>query len=330
MKHRLQVADLNAIESRVGGWLASCPAMMGIFVPCFGPDGKWARNGKDPYIAFAAQIYARSYDSIYLDTKSKDKVIQVAAKLLRQIAKPGFLGAIYRMGGGKWAVNKDGDRFRTGLWGYAWGMGAKISQEQAVMIVRMFRESYSEIVAFWKLLEDNVLDVMDLDHPNTVRRVGPNGCVVIDKFYLPNRDSHIMRMRLPSGRHLHYMDANIQLLKMPWEDDEGKAVYRDGLVYAGVDQKTKRWGVTTTHGGKLFENLVQGIARDVLAVKLLEFEANDMPIVAHVHDEGVALVPDDEFSPSVDRMIDIMSTPISWAEGLLLGADGFQTSYYRK
>jgi DNA polymerase len=125
------------------------------------------------------------------------------------------------------------------------------------------------------------------------------------------------------------MNAFLDNLKMPWLKD-GEPVYREGLVYAGVDQVTKQWGVTTSHGGKLFENLVQGIARDVLACKLLDFEAADMSVVGHVHDEGICLVPDDPFSPGVEQMVEIMSKEISWAPGLLLGADGFESDFYHK
>jgi DNA polymerase len=122
---------------------------------------------------------------------------------------------------------------------------------------------------------------------------------------------------------------------MPWKgvDDDGNEVdvYRDSLIYAGTNQKTKQWDIwISTHGGKLFENLVQGIARDILAVKLLEFEEREMPLVGHVHDEGIALVEDDILSPTYHDMVQIMSTPVDWCPGLLLGADGFEGQFYRK
>src|ERR1700687_5908151 len=103
---------------------------------------------------------------------------------------------------------------------------------------------------------------------------------------------------------------------MPWKKD-GEDVYRDSLVYSGVNQDTKQWeNFIQTHGGHEFQNAVQGIARDVLALKLLLAGENDMTIVGHVHDEGVALVPDDAFSPMAEDFIKIMSTPVSWAPGL--------------
>jgi len=131
------------------------------------------------------------------------------------------------------------------------------------------------------------------------------------------------------------LDARLESTLMPWkgEDDDGNEidVYRDSLIYAGTNQKTKQWDIwVASHGGKLFENLVQGIARDILAHCLLQFEARDMCVIGHVHDEGVCLVEDDLLSPTVEDMIEIMSTPVAWAPGLLLGADGYQDPYYHK
>src|SRR5208283_2005288 len=335
MIYRMQVCDLNAIETRVGAWLAGCDSLLGVFQPRPGKP-----NGNDPYLDFACKIYNMNYDVLENQYKSKDKAIKAEAKKKRQFAKPGVLGCIYRLGGGGWGPGKSSyidpetgkkvyDRVRTGLFGYAWGMGVELDQEQANMIVRVFREAYREIPAFWEILEKAVMEVMDPEHPNTVRRVGPGGCVVIDRLNVEGRNP-IMRMQLPSGRYLHYLDAFVRDTEMPWKDREGNSVYRPALWYAHENQTTGVWGLTSTHGGKLFENLVQGIARDILAVKLLMFDENDMPVCGHVHDEGICLVPDDPFSSKVEDMVAMMSQPVGWAPGLLLGADGFQSRFYHK
>jgi len=60
------------------------------------------------------------------------------------------------------------------------------------------------------------------------------------------------------------------------------------------------------------------------------FEEADLPVHGHVHDEGISLVVDDPFSPGVDKMEEIMAQPVEWAKGLLLGADGFEDSFYHK
>lgn len=362
MSNRFNICDLNAIETRVGAWLAQSSALMQVFVPYTDIFGTYQRNGKDPYLDFGCKMYGLTYDKLYADYKGKNgKEPKIGAKRMRQVAKPGVLGAIYRLSGGGWGRAKKGykdhgldcdakmpgvgvkrclcptiyDKVKTGLWDYADKMGVEMELSQAHTVVRMFREAYWEIPAFWKTIEEAVMDVMDPDRPQTVRRIGPNGCVTIDRINLTDRDP-IMRMRLPSGRYLHYIDARLELCKMPWqqrneETGEMEDVYRNALVYAGVNQDTKQWETwTQTHGGKLFENLVQAIARDILACKLLDFEERDMPVVMHVHDEGVCLVSNDPFSAGVQEMIEIMSTPVAWAPGLLLGADGFEDTFYRK
>lgn len=328
IQKRFNVADLGSIETRVGAWVAGCQSLLQVFI-----------DGKDAYLDFGTKLSGIPYHKLAADYVSKDKKIKAIAKRIRQISKPGVLGALYRMGPGEWRTDENGDRYKTGLWGYAEGMGIDMTQEEAAQVVKVFRESYPEICAYprpsegyeggiWYMLENAVKDV--LDGERTIRKVGPDGCIKIDKVTIEGRDP-MLRIQLPSGRYLHYLDASIQEVKMPWKNrDTGEDVYRPGFTYYGMDQDTKQWTAIVSHGGKIFENVVQGIARDVLADKLLDFERHGMPVVAHVHDEGVCEVIDDAFSGSVEDMIEIMSQPVSWAPTLPLGADGFQDSFYHK
>jgi DNA polymerase bacteriophage-type len=373
MRMRFNVCDLNAIETRVGAWLAGCTDLMKVFEPYTDIFGEYQPNGRDPYLSFACKMWGLEYDHLYADYKGKNgKERKGDAKRKRQVAKPGVLGAIYRLAGGAliyvwkcadcgnvhtsmseqgWPCPKcdAGDPSdlqytkKSGLWDYSDKMGVEMSREQAHEVVRIFRDSYSEIcntdknngpLGIWKQLEYAVMDVLHPDHPETVRYIGPDKCVKIDRVNIQGRHP-MMRMRLPSGRYLHYLDARIENAKKPWTvmDDDGNEIeaFGDTIIYAGTNQKTKQWDIwVTTHGGKLFENLVQGIARDVLAVKLMQFEAREMPVCGHVHDEGITLVINDILSPTHHDMVDIMSEPVNWAPGLLLGADGYGDPYYHK
>ena len=370
MRYRFNVCDLNAIETRVGAWLAECHDLMEVFRPYTDAKGNFWRNGRDPYLSFASKMFGIPYEKLWADYQGwNGKEAKAAAKRMRQIAKPGVLGAIYRLSGGllvyvfkctcrktEWFAQAATSNCKncgtecepqytkkTGLWDYADKMGVEMSQKQAHEVVEIFRNSYPEIcnankndgpLGIWKRLEDAVADVMHPDHPETVRYIGPGNCVKIDRINIEGRHP-MMRMQLPSGRYLHYLDARLELTLMPWkgQDEDGNEidVHRDTLVYAGTNQKTKQWDVwVTTHGGKLFENLVQGIARDILAAKLSRFEDRGLPVYGHVHDEGVTLVEDDILSPTVHDMVEIMSEEESWAPGLLLGADGYEDPYYHK
>ncbi|VVB52917.1 DNA polymerase family A [uncultured archaeon] len=343
---RFNVCDLNAIETRVAAWVAQCHSLLEVF-----------REGKDPYIAFAVKMYGIPYEKILYDLKKNiDKVAKAAAKLMRQMAKPGVLGAVYRLGAGGWGKDKNGDTIKTGLWGYAENMGVEMTQEQSKIIVDTFRNSYPEICAppnhaagdpggIWYILENAVKDV--LEGERTVRRVGPRGCIVIDKLTIDGRKP-ILRIKLPSGRYLHYVDAAMELATMPWkqkkevavefdEDGEGTKfemqevdVEKPCFTYYGLNQNTKQWNRIVSHGGKIFENIVQAIARDVLADKLLEFEAAGLLVVLHVHDEGVCVSDDDPFAPGKLEMEKIMNQPVSWALDLPLGSDGFEDFFYHK
>lgn len=121
-------------------------------------------------------------------------------------------------------------------------------------------------------------------------------------------------LTLPSGRSLCYPAPQII----------------DGAItYMGVDQYTRKWTRIHTHGGKLFENCVQAIARDVLAANMPDIEAAGYRIVLTVHDEIIAETPDTPDFNS-DNLSDLLSAPPPWAPDMPLAAAGFETYRYRK
>ena len=76
------------------------------------------------------------------------------------------------------------------------------------------------------------------------------------------------------------------------------------------------------------ENVVQAIARDLLAEAMLAVDKTGYKIVMHVHDEIVVEAPNG--TGSFEEVCQIMSETPSWAEGLPLRADGYECEYYRK
>lgn len=355
MNTRFNVADLNAIETRVAAWIAGCQSLLDVFTTYICVDHpqatlrvpgfcSWCHAELEqmcPYLSFATKMYNIPYFQLAKDYKSKDAMRKAIAKDMRQMAKPGVLAAVYRQGAGGMGVDrKTGDPKKLGLWGYAENMGIDMTLQQAQDITRIFRESYPEIVKMWYALEVIIKAVLlnkpvqtnDPEIQYALNRLNEIN-VKFDKIVVDDQgnERQILRIQLPSGRYLHYVDAHIDDVKMPWTTAEGGEVYKPGLIYSGVDQETKQWkcGIVS-HGGKVFENIVQGIARDVLADKLLEIEQIGCLIMGHVHDEGISETPNDPFYPGVREMVHTMSQPVSWALTLPLGADGFENSYYRK
>ncbi len=129
-------------------------------------------------------------------------------------------------------------------------------------------------------------------------------------------ESGFLSIRLPSGRRLAYVKPRIGT------NDFGS----DCVTYEGVGA-TKKWERIDTFGGKLVENVVQAISRDLLCYAMQQLEAAGCRIVMHIHDEVVIEAPKDM---EVDEVGRIMSIVPSWADGLMLSAAGYEAEFYMK
>jgi DNA polymerase len=83
-------------------------------------------------------------------------------------------------------------------------------------------------------------------------------------------------------------------------------------------------------GRRLHGNLVQGVARDVFMHQCVEIEKAGIPVVMHVHDEVVCLVPEDSAQEKLEQIISIMSKEPDWAPDLPLSAEGSLSKVYKK
>lgn len=133
--------------------------------------------------------------------------------------------------------------------------------------------------------------------------------------------------QLPSGRFLTYHRPRLDQTT----DQRGLLVWQ--LSYEGYNSDSSKgpvgWMRRSTYGGKLCENVVQAVARDILANSLLNLEAAGYHIVMHIHDEVVAEVP--EGFGSIEELERIMSTMPAWcADWPIKAAGGWQGLRYRK
>ncbi len=143
--------------------------------------------------------------------------------------------------------------------------------------------------------------------------------------------SGFLFLTLPSGRQLAYVKPRIEAEDLAREKADGSryvVASAGSLTYEGVDQKTKQWTRLSTYGGKLVENITQAVARDCLRESMLALDAAGYRLLTTVHDEIVIEMPDGV--GSLAEVEEIMARPISWAPGLPLRGDGFETRYYMK
>lgn len=127
-----------------------------------------------------------------------------------------------------------------------------------------------------------------------------------------------LAITLPSGRALTYPGVRLE-----------QARYGYQITHLGVNT-ARKWGRLATYGGKLTENIVQAVARDLLAEAITRLHKAGYPVVMHVHDEVICEVRRDSPHHDLADMTEIMAETPTWAEDLPLAAEGFTTNYYRK
>ena len=206
--------------------------------------------------------------------------------------------------------------------GYQGGAGALIAmgaldmglhEDELPDIVSRWRDSNSRIQQLWWDFNSAAIEVI---------KGGGMRKVQCCTFALErNRaGTYFMTVQLPSGRKLYYVSPRIGTNRFGGES----------IIYKGINDKNQ-FADLETYGGKLVENCVQAIARDCLAVAIDRLEAAGYPIVFHIHDEVVIDIAPYTFGEDMlEDVVRIMSTPIPWAQGLPLAADGWVGTYFRK
>ena len=111
------------------------------------------------------------------------------------------------------------------------------------------------------------------------------------------------------------------------EHDDGWRGDHEIIEYEGLNQITKKWGKIRTYGGKLTENVVQAIARDILGIVILRARKAGLPVVFHIHDEIIVEAAPDQTLKDVEALF---SCPIEWCRDLPLKGAGYTTPYYLK
>jgi len=183
-----------------------------------------------------------------------------------------------------------------------------LTEEELPALVDSWRNANRKIVKLWHDTQNAAMKAVA--DKTTVK--GKHG---VQFIYQPG----ILFVQLPSGRRLSYLRAHLT------DGDFGKKI-----AYDGVNQDTKGWQSLDTYGGKLVENITQAIARDCLAEAMLALDAAGYKIVMHVHDEVVIECEKEAAAQALRDCAETMGRELSWAKGLPLRADAYETEYYRK
>ena len=182
------------------------------------------------------------------------------------------------------------------------GSAMGLSDSELKQIVTDWRTASPNIVKLWYAVDNAAMTAViqrTTTETHGIKFIYQNGILFIE---------------LPSKRRLAYIKPQIDVNRFG----------RDSLTYEGVGT-TKKWERLETYGAKIVENIVQGIARDLLCHSMKTL--SHYFIVATVHDE---LIIEADRNMSVDDICKQMAETPDWAEGLILRADGFECQFYQK
>jgi len=129
-----------------------------------------------------------------------------------------------------------------------------------------------------------------------------------------------LQLKLPSGRKISYPQPRIRAKDARHQyvifSDNAEGQFKDCRYGAGA------------YGGLWVENIVSGIARDLLVEAMFRVEAAGYRIVLHVHDETVCEVP--ENFGSTEEFVRLMTRKPAWALDLPIAAEAWSGPRYRK
>lgn len=178
----------------------------------------------------------------------------------------------------------------------------ELSEEELQPLVDSWRAANPNIVRFWWEVDRCVKD--------TVKNRVPTETHGIRFRY----QSGMLFILLPSGRQLSYVKPRMGENRFGGES----------VTYEGVGG-TKKWERIESYGPKFVENIVQAISRDILAHSMRTL--SHCFICGHVHDE---LIIECSVGVSLDAVCEQMGRTPPWISGLLLRADGYECSFYKK
>lgn len=287
--HELIDVDFSQIEARVLAWLARCEWLLQAF-----------RDKQDPYVKFGAEhMYGKKYEDCFEYINGK-RVVAKHFKRERQIAKSAVLGAGFGLGKPKFVE-------------YCDNADLIITLEEADATITAYREAHPEIVALWKRVEQCA--VLAVANPGHVMALGGTGV----KFYTWHIDEerYWLVREDPSGSCQHYYRPKLQM------------VQRYGRLQEQLTFRTEWNGKSyreSTYGGKLVENMVQKIARDILVVGGKNAEAAGYPTRMLVHDSNVTMPRIGHGSP--EELAALMCKQEAWITDLPVEAEAGRMERY--
>jgi DNA polymerase bacteriophage-type len=202
---------------------------------------------------------------------------------------------------------------KTVILGCGYGMGAAkfqmmlrlqgvvINEQESERIVRVYRSTYPRITSLWNQGKD-VLEAILFDR---AARFGRSGVVSISG----------QGIHLPNGLRVAYPGLE--------RKTEGALGEMEKVVFSYKSRKETIY----IYGGKVVENVIQAIARCIVAEQMLRI-SKKYKVALTVHDAVMCVVKDEEVEQATKYVEECMRWTPEWAQGLPVNCElGWGKSY---
>jgi DNA polymerase family A len=280
--HVIVSCDSSQIEARTLAWLADNYKMIADF-------RAWDNDeGPDVYKLMASSIYNKKIEDITKDERFIGKVV--------------VLGAGFGMGGEKYHYT-----LAAGLM----GPPKIVPVNECVKIITAFREKNADYPKLWKTMDHFLACMMNGSSPS-------HKCLqVVKKRY---------EILLPNGLKLHYPNLHAHnndhtggyqnYTYTPFGAKKEKIAAEELTEESPTDED----GTNKLYGGLLTENVVQALARIIVADQMRAI-AKELRVISMTHDEVIAIAKESEAEEAKQFMLTCMRKTPSWCEDLPLNAE---------
>lgn len=252
-------------------------------------------RSRDIYLDMAEAIFSKPKGTYNKKEHGKE----------RQVGKVGILGCGYGLGAGK-MVDYGNKAFAAAK------IDLVMDEPFAKMVVDGYRTTHRPVVEFWYACENAAFEAMR----------NPGKTVWVNKYIAFKKTNRFLFCRLPSSRLIPYPYPRLEMTESPFGE-------KLTLTYEEVNSVTKKWERSKTYGGKLVENIVQALCRDIMghAIYTCYKQGKYRPLLT-VHDELVAQIK--KGLGNVAEFEEMMCQLPVWAAGFPITAEGWLGARYRK
>ena len=288
--HALAVCDSGQIEARVNGWLWGQEDLMEDFRKS---DAYSAEVQDIPKDKRRPMLESERDAYCKFGDAVYGRVIWKSDELERFISKTAVLGLGFKMGAPKLQM--------TLAKGAGGGPRVNLPLMQCQEIVSIYRSKNYKIAQGWKTCGQIIEDM-------AVGASGSHKCLT----WGGDGDGNGWIL-LPNGLSLKYPRLKREM---------GEQGYPEWTYMSGDSRKK-------IYDGLLCENIVQALARIIVAEQMLMIDAKH-PVVMTTHDEAVAHPKLREAEKCYRFMLKCMTTPLPWCPDIPLAAEGGWAENYSK